>query len=89
MHSGKVAAPTPMVVPTTLRVSGPIAVMKMMKGIGRTMFTTTLSTVLTARWASRPPRRVAYSTMPSTSPRAPPTIRVTAAMNRVCQIASR
>ena len=59
MHSGKVAACTPIVVPMTLRVSGAIAVMKMMNGIGRMMLTMTLSTRFTGRLASTPLRRVA------------------------------
>ena len=59
MHSGKVAARTPIVVPTTLSVSGAIAVMKMMNGIGRMMLTMTLRMVWTTLLASSPPRRVA------------------------------
>ena len=45
MHSGKVAARTPMVVPMTLRVRGAIAVIKIMNGIGLMMLTMTLRVV--------------------------------------------
>lgn len=58
MISAKIAALVPMVVPMTPRVSGPIATMKMMNGIGRTKFTNTLSTVYTQRLARMPPPRV-------------------------------
>ena len=44
-HLYALAARVPMVVPTTPRVRGPIATMKMMNGIGRTKFTPMLSTV--------------------------------------------
>ncbi len=54
----KMAALEPIVVPTTARVSGPSVAMRMMNGMGRTMFTTTLSTLKTTTFCRMLPLRV-------------------------------
>ena len=72
IDSANVTAFVPMVVPMTASMSGWMAVMKMTNGMGRTMFTATLSAMNTGRLASRLPGRVAYSASPMTRPRTPP-----------------
>jgi hypothetical protein len=58
MVIAKIAALGPRRVPTTSSVTGPSAARRMMNGIGRTKFTTTLSTSWTARCSRMLPRRV-------------------------------
>ncbi len=58
MAIGKMTASVPKLAPVTLCVSGRIAVMKMMNGMGRMMFTSMLSTENTPRLASTLPGRV-------------------------------
>ncbi len=54
----KIAASVPMVRPTAILVSGPIAVTRMMNGMGRTKFTATLSSVYSGPEGSTPEDRV-------------------------------
>ncbi|SKF76069.1 Uncharacterised protein [Mycobacteroides abscessus subsp. abscessus] len=62
-----------MLVPTTARVSGPMAATKMMNGMGRKKLMITFSTLKTGPLASSPPRRVRVSSMPRVNPTRPPT----------------
>ena len=83
---GKIAASVPMRVPITALVSGAIAVMKMMNGIGRTIFTTTLNPLKIHALDQRFPGLVAYRITPMTSPSRPPISSVTPTSSNVSQM---
>ncbi|WP_021595636.1 hypothetical protein [Actinomadura welshii] len=68
--SGTIAAALPMLVPTTIRVNGMIATIRIKNGSERPTLTTTPSTALSGGAGSRPPRSVTTSSTPSSSPKA-------------------
>ena len=83
----KIAAFMPRRVCTTALVSGPKAAIRIMNGIGRTIFTSTFSTVYANRFWKIFPVRVVYSKAPIIRPRRPAITIVTETMYRVSKMA--
>ena len=70
MTSGTIAAVVPIALPTTRRVNGMMATMRMMNGMERTALTTPPTALLSAGASRMPPFFVVCSSTPSGTPRA-------------------